>query len=238
MTPNELARELGYSGVAIRRWLRNQSRRPESEKWSRWIMTPEDERAVREAFSARTASPIRQSRSERITPESTAGEAWEYEGNVVAAVARFLTAAGWSVEFIADTRAHELGNDIRATLGDRVIRVEAKGWPSLGYADPRRSAEKKRTNPNTQAVHWYATALLRVVRDIGLHPQHEVAIALPDKPRYRVLLSETQASLRRLGIGVFLVCVDGSVQLYLATQGQTTDRTVKAQIDRTVARSK
>jgi hypothetical protein len=223
MTPNKLARELGYSGVAIRRWLRNQGRRPESAKWSRWDLTAEDVRAIRDAFPARTSATVVLRPSEQVPQAPVIGKEWEYEGSVVAAVARFLVATGWSVEFIADTRSRQQGDDIRARLGERTLRVEAKGWPSDDYADPRRSTEKKRTNPNTQAVHWYATALLRVVRDLGLHPDHEVAIALPDKPRYRVLLSETEASLRGLGIGVFIVCPDGKVEEHVLSGRPGTD---------------
>lgn len=217
MTPNELARELGYSGVAIRRWLRNQGRRPEFAKWSRWDLTAEDVRVVRDAFPARTTPTLGDGGSDPLSPDAVLGKDWEYEGNVVAAVTQFLLASGWSVEFVADTRSHQQGDDIRATLGERTLRVEAKGWPSDGYADPRRFTEEKRTNPNTQAVHWYATALLGVVRDLGLHAGQEVAMALPDKPRYRVLLRETEASLRRLRIGVFMVSPGGSVEEYLAS---------------------
>jgi hypothetical protein len=180
-------------------------------------------RAIRDVFPARTTATVGRRLSERVSPAPVIGREWEYEGNVVAAVARFLLATGWSVEFIADTRSRQQGDDIRARLGDRTVRVEAKGWPSDDYADPRRSTEKKRTNPNTQAVHWYATALLRVVRDLGLHPGQEVAIALPDKPRYRVLLSETETSLRRLRIGVLVVSPDGSVEEYLVSGRQGTD---------------
>jgi hypothetical protein len=214
MTPNEIAEELGYRGQAIRAWLRKEGRRPESAKWSRWILTAEDEGAIRLAFPARTGrltdSPGRPGAAGVVASD------WEYEGSVVAAAARHLESAGWTVDFMADTRSHEAGDDIRATLNGRTLRVEAKGWPSDGYADPRRSREKKRTNPNTQAVHWYAAALLRVVRNLGLHPDAEVAIALPDKPRYRALLDETQGSLGRLGIGVLLVCSDGTVVEHLA----------------------
>lgn len=43
-------------------------------------------------------------------------------------------------------------------------------WPSKGYADPRRAAEKKRTQPTGQAGHWYSRALMKAVVLLDSHP--------------------------------------------------------------------
>ena len=90
--------------------------------------------------------------------------------------------------------------------------MEVKGWPTVGYADPARASETKRTRPSTQAAHWYSQALLHVVRDLGKYPDDLVAIALPDWPRFRNLVGETEAPLRRLGVSVLFVREDGSVE--------------------------
>jgi hypothetical protein len=82
--------------------------------------------------------------------------------------------------------------------------VEVKGYPSVGYRDPRRAHEIKRTNPTLQAKHWYADAMLKSLRYQGKHPGVGVAIAVPDFPRYRSLLAETSGSLRTLGVAVLL----------------------------------
>jgi hypothetical protein len=54
--------------------------------------------------------------------------------------------------------------------------------------------------------------LLHVVRDLGKYPDDLVAIALPDWPRFRNLVSETEAPLRRLGVWVLFVREDGLVE--------------------------
>jgi hypothetical protein len=43
-------------------------------------------------------------------------------------------------------------------------------------------------------------------------PDAQVGIGLPDFPRYRALLAETEASLERVGVEVFLVVESGAVQ--------------------------
>jgi hypothetical protein len=97
-----------------------------------------------------------------------------------------------------------------------VLRVEVKGWPTKGrYADPARAGEIKRTQPSTQAGHWFSQALLHVMRDLGRHRGDLVAIGLPDWPRVRSLLVDVEQPLRRLGVGVYLVGEDGSVEARL-----------------------
>jgi hypothetical protein len=130
---------------------------------------------------------------------------WFWEGNVQAAIAQLLRDTGWTVEFEAHTATKARGADIIASLGMRKLVVEVKGYPSSRYADPRRAQETKPTNPVSQATHWFAQALLQVMRLRTSMPDAEVAIGLPDFARYRTLLGETEDSLRRLGVGVYLV---------------------------------
>ncbi|MGH2555275.1 MAG: hypothetical protein ACRDHO_06120 [Actinomycetota bacterium] len=132
-------------------------------------------------------------------------EDWFWEGNVQASIARFLRQEGWTVEVEADTAAKAHGVDLIATTGRRKLAVEVKGYPSPRYADPRRAHETKPTNPVNQAGHWFAQALLKALRLRTSMPDAEVAVGLPDFPRYRSLLRETEDSLRRLGVGVYLV---------------------------------
>lgn len=42
-------------------------------------------------------------------------------------------------------------------------------------------------------------------------PTAEIAIGLPDYPRYRALIQQTEGSLRDLGLGVYLVGDQGAV---------------------------
>ncbi|MBZ9942426.1 MarR family transcriptional regulator [Mesorhizobium sp. BR1-1-13] len=130
---------------------------------------------------------------------------WFWEGNVANAVASYLLQQGWSIISLADTGKKERGLDIHAVRLKREIMIEVKGYPSRGYRDPNRSSETKPTNPSLQAQHWFAHALLKALRMQSAHPTAQVAIALPDFPRYRSLFNETASALQRLGVATFFV---------------------------------
>ena len=137
---------------------------------------------------------------------------WFWEGNVVNALANNLTAKGWKIEAQADTHSKERGVDLRASRGGRALLIEAKGYPSKGYRDPRRAHEQKPTNPTNQAQQWYSHALLKVLRLQTTYPEATVALAFPDFPRYQTLFGETKLGLEKLGIAVLLVNEAGEVE--------------------------
>jgi hypothetical protein len=116
---------------------------------------------------------------------------WFWEGNVVDTLAHALVRGGWRIDHKADTHSKEQGPDLIASTQGRILIVEAKGYPSTEYRDPRRSSERKRTNPTNQAQQWYSHALLKVVRLQTKHPRAKIALAFPDFPRYRKLFEET-----------------------------------------------
>ncbi|MBY0382312.1 MAG: hypothetical protein K2W78_10380 [Xanthobacteraceae bacterium] len=139
---------------------------------------------------------------------------WYWEGNVVDALARHLLATGWQIVSKADTHSRERGVDIHAAKDGVVLLIEAKGYPSVGYRDPARAGETKRTNPSLQAQHWYSHAVLKAMRLQTEHPQARVALAFPDFPRYRTLFDETCAGLTRLGVAVLTVKENGEVETW------------------------
>ena len=143
--------------------------------------------------------------------EPDGGRDWFWEGNIQSAVCAWLVREGWSLVRVADTATKERGTDIEATRNSARLHAEVKGYPSAKYADARRATEVKRTQPSLQAKHWYADALLKVVRLRDKHPLDEVAMAFPDIPRYRSLIQEIERSLRALRIGAFVVEQTGSV---------------------------
>jgi len=137
---------------------------------------------------------------------------WFWEGNVVNALAHSLAGKGWKIESQADTHSKERGVDLRASREGRILLVEAKGYPSTGYRDPRRADERKPTNPTNQAQQWYSHALLKVLRLQTVYPQAKVALAFPDFPRYETLFCETKLGLEKLGIAVLMVTSSGQVR--------------------------
>jgi len=136
---------------------------------------------------------------------------WFWEGNVVNAVARGLVSKGWEIEGQADTHSKERGIDLRASKAGTVLLVEAKGYPSTNYRDPRRADERKPTNPRNQAQQWYSHALLKALRLQTEYPEAKVALAFPDFPRYQTLFSETKLGLAKLELSVLMVNASGEL---------------------------
>lgn len=137
---------------------------------------------------------------------------WFWEGNVVETLARFLANEGWKIVSKADTHSKERGVDIHATREDATLLVEAKGYPSVGYRDPRRADQTKRTNPSSQAQQWYSHALLKALRLQTKFPDAIVALAFPDFPRYQALFEETRMGLLKLDVALFTVRKNGEIQ--------------------------
>ena len=136
---------------------------------------------------------------------------WYWEGNVVEAIACFLAQEGWTIISKADTHSKERGVDIQASKDGRALLLEAKGYPSKNYRDPRRAAEVKPTNPTNQAQQWYSHALLKVMRLQTKHPEAVVALGFPEFPRYRALFEETRGGLAKLGVAMLTARADGTV---------------------------
>lgn len=139
---------------------------------------------------------------------------WFWEGNVVEALARYLEGDGWLIVNKANTHSKERGVDIHAQKGETALLVEVKGYPSTNYRDPRRSAERKPTNPTNQSQQWYSHALLKALRLQTKHPNSKVALGLPDFPRYRTLFEETKMGFERLSLALLTVKPNGEVQAW------------------------
>ncbi len=143
-----------------------------------------------------------------------ATQEWYWEGNVVEAIARHLQHDGWTIVKKADTLTKERGIDLHAIKGGKTLLVEAKGYPSKTYSDPRRALEKKPTSPTNQAQHWYSHALLAAMRLQTKHPEATVALAFPNFPRYRTLFEETRGGLIKLGVALLTVLESGQVETW------------------------
>jgi hypothetical protein len=72
-----------------------------------------------------------------------------------------------------------------------------------------RATEVQRTQPNTQAGHWFSQALLKAMMLMDSHPGHESLMVLPDYPRYRDLTERTRTGRRNAKIHVILLAADG-----------------------------
>jgi Holliday junction resolvase-like predicted endonuclease len=150
-----------------------------------------------------------------VEPELIAGDhvddGWHTEARVQSVVVHSLVEDGWRILREANTASREHGIDVIAEFDGITYGIEVKGFPSRGYADPRRAAETKRTSPSTQAGHWYSQAMLSAARLRGNQPDLRSVIALPDFNRYRTLVSQTRGSLEASQIEVWWVDSDGQL---------------------------
>jgi hypothetical protein len=140
---------------------------------------------------------------------------WFWEGHVQAATVAHLVRSGWTIERVADTARREQGIDVIASKDGRRLAVEVKGFPSALYARGSKAGQPKPTSPALQARHWFAGALLASILTTSKLGRSELALALPDVPRYRALIEQARWALQRLGIGVYLVREGGVVERLL-----------------------
>jgi hypothetical protein len=145
------------------------------------------------------------------SPSATGNSSWLWEGNVQAALARYLEAQGWHIDRQADTAHHERGYDLVASMQDRRLAVEVKGYPERTYSRGAKEGQRKVAVPSAQATTYFGGALASVTKYRETESDLELAIGLPDVPRYRDLAGQRATSLRDLGVGVLLVAEDGTV---------------------------
>jgi len=167
------------------------------------------------AISVLPASVVQNARLEtaKSADSRTAVSEWFWEGNVVSSLVGYLSRQGWQIYGVADTKTHERGVDIRASRDGGEMLIEVKGYPSKVYRNEARHAELKKTNPTVQARVWYSEAMLKAMQLQNEYPTAQVAIGLPNLPRYVALIQSTQTSRAKLGIKILLVDEVGNVEV-------------------------
>lgn len=143
------------------------------------------------------------------------GRPWFWEGRVQDALAAHLAAEGWDVRETADTESKAPGIDLLATMAERWLAVEVKGYPNTTYDHGPKRGMPKPTQPTNQARQWFSHALLGMMLLRHRRPDAEIAICFPRFKTYESLLERTRLSFELLGFGVYLVGKDGSVDQWL-----------------------
>ena len=128
---------------------------------------------------------------------------WYWEGNVQSAVVKHLVVNGHDIIRVCQTASRERGKDIEAKSKIGTLWVTVKGYPR----------DTERTQATTQAGHWFSGALFDIVCWHGENPDNELAMALPDYPRYRKLAE--RASWLRALTPFYLIWVkeDGTIEV-------------------------
>lgn len=152
---------------------------------------------IRNFFNA-TAQP----RSPKPGPPS-AERAWYWEGHVQAAVVRYIQTLRFEIGFVADTATKQQGKDVIAVApSGQKLWISAKGYP-LGTV---------KTNPRTQARHWFSHALFDLILWHGEDTSVALAIALPNQTTYRNLAARVRWFLLDLKATIYWVHQDGKVE--------------------------
>ena len=138
---------------------------------------------------------------------------WYWEGNVQAALARYLKCEGWELHSVADTESKAPGIDVLATKASRWLAIEVKGFPNTTYDHGPKRGLPKPTQPTNQARQWFSHALLGMMLLRHRRADAEIAICFPEFKTYHSLVERTRLSFELLGFGVYFVSENGAVRL-------------------------
>lgn len=143
-----------------------------------------------------------QTRPTNTLPPVGAERPWNWEGNVQARVVTYLREKGYSIVSTADTATKQQGKDIVAAdpHGCR-LWVSANGYP-IGTL---------RTNPRTQARHWFAHALFDLVLWHNEDSSLALGLALPEETTYLRLTDRSRWFFNALNARIFWVREPGGV---------------------------
>ncbi|HEX2765647.1 MAG TPA: hypothetical protein VHR55_03290 [Candidatus Limnocylindria bacterium] len=137
-------------------------------------------------------------------------DSWMSEQETQARLVRWLETNGW--HDIEQSVGHQHGVDVTATRDGLELAVEVKGHPQSRLVAGENKGAKRTFHPAAQARTYFANALHAVMTTIQRRPDALHAIALPLVPRYRAMVAATEAPLRQLGVGVYLVPREGDVE--------------------------
>ena len=136
---------------------------------------------------------------------------WATEYLVVSALVRHLRRDGWRVVSRADPRTRERGVDLIVERDGIRRAIEAKGFPAALYPEGRAKAGQRKPWRSTQARSYMGDLLLTTLLLLDKYPDHEVAIAVPDRLTFYSLVERLKPQLQRLGIGASIVHENGQV---------------------------
>lgn len=142
---------------------------------------------------------------------------WDWEGNLVDTLARWLGRQGWTEVSRAETALREHGIDLVVEKDGRQRVIEVKGWPTARHATGPRSGQVKRWRP-TMARNCIGDLVFSAMVLRSSHPDDEVAIAVPERETYTSLLERIRPSLETLGVGAYVIDERGDVKSFVAIE--------------------
>ena len=135
---------------------------------------------------------------------------WFEETNVARKIKDYLQNMGYQIIKFNENK-REKGPDTIAKKDDVEIIVEVKGYPSDKYVIGEKKGQKKRTEPDLQAKHWFSEALLQVLLAKSENPNAVVCMGFPKFQVYEELINQLKDILQNLKIICYLVDENGKV---------------------------
>lgn len=139
--------------------------------------------------------------SPKIAVAETEDRLWSWEGYVQEHVVRYLVDQGYTILHTANTATHERGKDIVAQKEERILWVSVKGY----------QRDTLRTPATLQAGHFFKDALFDMLAWRGVSDTADLALALPNYPRYHTLLAKVAWLLPVVRFSVLWVDESGTV---------------------------
>ncbi len=133
---------------------------------------------------------------------------WFWEGNIQEKIKIYLKNNKFEIVKTSNTLSREKGPDILAKKHNKIWRIAVKGYPSDKYVENSSfgtKGKKKKTNPPTQARHWFSEALTEIILAKCDDPSIEIALGFPDFKIYKNLLSRISWLRKKLKIHSFIV---------------------------------
>lgn len=160
-----------------------------------------------------------------MTSEWDKTQDWFWEGNVQERIIEYMKRnEGFRIDQSADPTTKERGPDILAKrrLSDGSFekrRVAVKGYPSDKYVEGQRKGQKKRTNPPTQARHWFSEALLELILAKSDDEDLQIALGFPNFKVYTNLVNRIRWLREKMELFCYIVTEDGQVRLFKPNEG-------------------
>lgn len=112
---------------------------------------------------------------------------------------------GLGYEIIYRAKGYAKGVDIKATLGGRILCIEAKGGGSQSKTSKRYGSPFTRLQSNIHTDVAFAC----IGRMLTRYLPDYVGMVLPDDENHNASIKELIPAIKKLGAGVWLVGVDG-----------------------------
>jgi len=137
---------------------------------------------------------------------------WFEETNISKKIKDYLENEDYEIsKFNANKR--EKGHDIEAKKDNLEFIFEVKGFPSDKYVRGVEMGQKKTTNPNSQAKHWFGEALLSLIVAKSEKPEIKIALGLPMIKKYKDLINKVAYFRKKFDLCCYLVDEKGEVEM-------------------------